>query len=802
MAEAARQIDKAAAKYDFMRPIWQQWVAKLSEAKRARKKFDEVGAQCRQFFSDATGFMWGDQYQSQYFGSKLSPRFKITLQKAFELVAIFGPTLYWKNPVRACKAVKPIEYDPEDFMLALGGGMSPEMLQQNPQAMQQMQMAHMLHQQAQGEQMSREAVSNIQNGLYNSVLNYMPGEMPHGGLAQHAETAITEGLVSGRGILWPEHYKMPGSEQTLVGSFFDRQENLYIDPDATGLHDAWWIAKRCVLPTWKVEQEYGFQPGALKGRGNYESSNNRANLDGDDLSGLHRAMGKSNDLMVIWKIWSKMGVGDRLAGGQDNLREAFSKTVGDYAYLVISPNVPFPLNAPTDKMRGSSDQEIARMLRWPVPWWRDNRWPFCELEFYRDPLSPYPIPPMAPGLGELAYLNVFISHIANRVWSSSRDFIAYFEGAAQYVEEKLKGGEDMAHIKLPVGLGDDIRKIVSFLQQPQLNADAWQIIDRIAMLFERRVGLSELLYGMNPGNTQSRSTTDAEAKREMVSVRPEYMAGKVESWMSECADMEKMLLRLKFDAQSARPIVGDFGAMLWGQFIDNRPIEEVMREMRATVEAGSARKPNRQRDAQNMGQAMQMLFGTFDKHADVTQDTTPLNMLVKMWGDTVDLDTRDLQLGPRQPAPPPPPSPEEQQAMQQQQQMEQAKLQAELQGKQMDAQGKQTDLQGKVVDFEMKKMDMQGSQLELQRAQQDIVVDQMKADQDLLQDDESHDQGLDQTGESHRLEMRHRLEEHMQKMDHEAEMNRQKVEAAKAMAKAKARAAAKAPAATNGKAKA
>jgi hypothetical protein len=66
------------------------------------------------------GFMWQTDFLKKYVGEMVSPRFKITIAKAFELVALFGPTLYWRNPTRLVKPRKKLELDPAVF-----GGLDP-----------------------------------------------------------------------------------------------------------------------------------------------------------------------------------------------------------------------------------------------------------------------------------------------------------------------------------------------------------------------------------------------------------------------------------------------------------------------------------------------------------------------------------------------------------------------------------------------------------------------------------------------------------------------------------------------------
>ena len=839
--ESTPKVDAAEVeeRFEFLRPLVQGWLGKINEAKKARENFDAVAELTTGFFQESVDFM-RQAGAKKYFGKLPQGRFAITLQKAFELVALFGPTLYWENPVRTIKPRKQLQFGVETF---LPPGYEPpvpppppEPPQPDPNASEEEQMAvqqqyqQMLSQEqpqepppdpamqqaqqmaefAQRRQQERMAADSIRNQLYSLWLNYTPNEMPAGGLSQHAELAITQALVVGRGVLWPDFYKMPGSNRRLTGLFFDDQKNLWYDPDATSVDDATWIVKQEVKATWKVEREFGLKAGSLKSYGNKESGTAYGESKGNTFGKDERKKGKTQDLMTIYKVWSKMGCGTRLSGVNSDVKEALEDAVGDYAYIVVSEGVPYPLNAPSEKVWSEKDKEgIERMFRWPIPFWQDDKWPFVSLEFYRKPGSPYPIAPLAPGLGELAYLTVLTSHLANRVWSSSRDFIAILQSAANHCRATLESGGDLAIIELPQVLGK-ISECVQFLQQPQLNPDAWRIREVITQEFEKRVGLNELLYGMNAGGTQSRTATDIEAKREMVSVRPDYMAKKVQTWMSEGADMEKAVTRWHIEAEDVKDLLGDVGSYLWTKHVTDEDPELVLREMRATIEAGSARKPNKARDAQNMNAILPVLTQMLDGHANVTSDTNPLNTLISLWGDAIDQDTSGLMMGPRSPAPPPP---EQAQMMEQQTQLQMAKLQADLQASQIDAQvkqfevqRKQLEVQGAGVEIQTKQQmahlelqaDMQRSQMELQTQQQkaalemqieqqkaqiqagleqqkigferernisDLMNDRQKFMAEIQQDQIRHGQEAQQDQQRHQMEMSQGMHEHMARMD-------------------------------------
>jgi hypothetical protein len=129
-----------------------------------------------------------------------------------------------------------------------------------------------------------------------------------------------------------------------------------------------------------------------------------------------------------------------------------------------------------------------------VPYWLDERWPVTLLDFYRHPNSVWPIAPMAPGLGELAYLNILISQLANHIYSS-RTLFAAPEYLDQNIETQIRSGADFAYLKYRPQGNKGLQDQLGFIQHPPLNPDAWKIIEQVSAMFDRRTGLSNCCTG-------------------------------------------------------------------------------------------------------------------------------------------------------------------------------------------------------------------------------------------------------------------------------------------------------------------
>lgn len=671
-----------------LRPLVEGWRSKLTLAKEHKRPWQEIADECMMFFASAQPFLWDKDSKhclSVVKDGAVSPKFQIQISKAFELVSIFGPMLYWRNPIRTAAPRKPIEVPPE--LLAAKMGVTPEMIQavqqqgQNGQAAspqfqfaaQQVQnfqqQLGQIQQVTQHDAMTRQ----LRADLMERYLNWTPFQLR---LHRHAEMAITEALIKGRAVLWPEPYRPPGSSQVMVGSFWDTVDNLFVDPDAESIDEAWWIARERELPTWLVERNYRLPKGILTKAATSESAQSQGERDAHPMSNNHRAMGQTQDLIQVYEIWSRCGAGARLTDVKTDLKDKLDRWAGDHCYLVISPGVPFPLNLSSYGLEHATNEDVGRALRWPTPHWRDAKWPCAVLDFYPAPRSVWPVAPLAPGLGELKALNCFIAHLCNRIWMSSRDFIAIWESVAGQIEKTIKEGKDLSILRIPDDVADDVNKIVTFLQHPPVNLDAWKIVEALLDMFERRTGLSEILYGIQ--GPQSRTATDANIRQQNVSHRPDHMASKVEEWQTETALREALTVRWWVGAKDVKQLLGETGVALWKEFIEDAPVEQTVFDIDYRIEAASARKPNRDRDVANLHEAMPMWVPMLQGREQMTGDFGPLNWLMEKWGDAVEMDTTGM----RTQMPPPQPDDTEQQAALAEQQIEQAKAEAEQNQKQ------------------------------------------------------------------------------------------------------------------------
>ncbi len=694
----------------LLQKITTAWLGKIQTSLTSKKRlgYDSICNQIDHFYSGTMGFMYRDEFRQRYTGDAIKPKFQITISKAYELVSLFGPALYYRNPTRTVRPFKGVEFGPE----ILGNPEDPQVIDQYNDMMQ--------------TQSFDDSRAELRADLLETYLSYTPREQPDGGLEQAAEDAITEALLYGRGTLWSEPFTMPGSKRKLTGSFHYPTKDLIIDPDCTKFTfgNARWIARRCVAAHWELEREYGLKPGALLSAATGQSGNARGTVEADELREINRERGKSHDMVTYYKVWSIGGVGTRLSGMDQHGQAAFDNAIGDYAYMVVTPGYPTPLNCPIDKFTTATPEEVGEMFSWPIPYWLDRRWPVSVLDFTFRPGSPYPICPMEPGLGELVFINVLISTLAGRAWEDSRTIIAFYEDMAEEIEAAVKGADQTVLMRLKRN-SKLLRENVDFLTNPELKGESWMMLEKAFELFDKRVGLSELWYSMNSG-AASRTATDVQAKESKASIRPDHMAKQVDKWMASAAQMEKMCAYFSHvSGDDVKHLLGSVGAQLWDQLVTTEEVEVIVRETDASVESNSSKKPNRERDLYNLGQMYTPMSQQLDGHANATGDTTMINNLNERMFEALEGDFNGLAMGERKP---PEPSPEEQQQqMQMQQQAEQEQMQ----------QQQQMQMQATQFDQSMEQATFQAEQGRKQAEHaQAMQQDQEAHDQDLLQDEQ------------------------------------------------------------------
>ncbi len=623
-----------------LKPLVYKWIEKIRLAWRVKKdQFQDDAEEAARFFDGPYDWLYGRYARESrgflYTGEEDPPvpTFGMTVNKASEVVQLFGPALYHRNPVRQVNARRPPLVPP-----GLLGATNPQMMQFYQQLLMQ------------GQQ--QRQVDQVRAVLLEHYLNYLPTACD---LKTAARTMVDEALIKGMGLLWTYAHTPVGSSSKLVCSCYDTVDNLVIDPDRKDLRKAAWIAQRCILPFWEAEQEFNLPSGSLRQWSGMESYAKQADIATDPEGDYRRRLGTTNDLIVIWRVYSKMGLGGRMSGLSSdilgNLPPETFDGVGDYCYLALCENCPFPLNLYPQAVAAQPD--IRQLVQWPTPFWADEGlsggWPFTPLIFHEKPGSLWPISHLKPALGELKFLNWAYSFLAGKIKTACRDFIAVAKSAAEELKVSINAGRDYTMLEVEA-LQGDIDKVVKFLQHPPFHKDIYEVIERVAENFEKRTGLTELMYGQTA--SAFRSAAESQAKESQMNVRPDDMANKVEDAMTDVARKEALCARWHLTGQDVSRVLGPVGTFLWDQLLVPSDPEEIVHSLEYRIEANSARKPNKAREIGNMKDAITILFAPLFQFASQTGNVGPVNGLITAWAKANDLDPAAFLL-----PPPPPPMP-------------------------------------------------------------------------------------------------------------------------------------------------
>jgi hypothetical protein len=624
------------------------WLDKISKAYKHKRSFNDDAWEARNFFDGEANWFWKDQYARSEHGYNRTmnpPGFRMQVNKVFEAVKLFGSVIYHRNPFRQVTPTTVPLVPPE----ALGINM------QDPMAGQQYQQMVQVTSMKAG---IREVVAD----LLQRVLNYTPREYD---LKTHSRRVVDEGLITGCGVWWTELMTMPNGRQ-FVGSFADSIDNFLMDPDATEIEDILWCAKRCVHPVHEVAEKYNLDEAALRGNIDKQGAQNARSQEqvvfGDyDGTGKRTSgpTGKTNDLCVYWKIWSKTGLGDRLKDAPKDIKGVFDG-VGENAYIVVAEGVDYPLNIKPAMLGEEVNEQgvpdsLFTAVQWPIPFWADgaNGWPFTTFSPHRKPGYIWPISHIKPAIPELRFLCWAYSFMAQRVATSCETLLGVSKAADQDIKDQILSQSEAGFkiVEVSEMLGRSVNDIISVFQLPNVTGEIWQVIDAVTQLADKRLGMTELVYGMT--DKQIRSATEASVKSDQISIRPDDMAEVLENSMTLLSRKEAIATRWLLKAEDLEPIIGPLGAAAWEQHVQQMNPYEIAREYDYTVEAGSARKKNKSARIEQMNQAVQILGPVLQGliQAGITE---PFNALMSDWADSMDIDASAYMV----PAPPPPQPPE------------------------------------------------------------------------------------------------------------------------------------------------
>ncbi len=433
--------------------------------------------------------------------------------------------------------------------------------------------------------------------VLGKYLNYTTIEMDR---RRHARMAIDEALIKGAGLGWTEIDRHTG----LTFTFYKSVDDLLLDPDARCPEDIWWLALRCREPLWMFKRTYGDAAKDVRPTTNDGSASDKEGKEA-----------QSQDYIVYWKIFSKMGDGLRVkqpmeSGAKD---DGIQDPAKDYRFIVLCPEHEKPVF----------------VGGWPTPFWADARtmgWPCAMVDFARTPNSVWPISILKAGLPLQKWIDWAYSFLLKKVRLNCRDIGIGNKRLTEEQKAVIRGSaqQDFEVMWVDDPNIDDIRKVFQVLQFPAMNGDLLKAIEMAELQFQKVTGLYEILYGQTP--SAYRSAQEAIVKDRNSRLRIDDMGREVVNWENINARHEAICARMHVQPEMIAQILGQEAAQVWGYY-KNGDLIRVMREYQYTIETGSLKPlgPNEMVEQTNL--ALQTLAPMYGQAAA----WQPLNRIIADW---------------------------------------------------------------------------------------------------------------------------------------------------------------------------
>lgn len=656
-----------------LRAVCDAWLANIVQADKARQdKFGQYADEAERFFDGNHDFMWGEDYARGGGGfldkeGGVLPNFRITVNKLFEAVALFGPALYHQNPNVLVTPLPSVDVSPEAL------GIDPN----DPYGMMEFQQLAM---QEHYTKAKKTACASVKQ-RYLDWLQYETDKK------SSSRRAIDEAIVAGIGYMETQMYQPPSSDLLMPRTRYLSWRDVSIDPDANYWENVQWVAIYRCEPVNLVARRFGLDEEDLKG--NMQSLGSQATKRGKKDAKSGRNTG-SYDLLEYYEVFSKNGFGDRLKIENDSEKKYDYSVFGDYCYCVVARGIPYPLNCPTSAVVEEDAEQLYERVQWPIPFWYDqDGWPISRLTFYNKPNEVWPISLFKPAIGELRFINWCLSFLADKVASSCTTYVGMMGAAGAKIQSQLAGEmTPFKVIEIATIIDKPLDQVVSFLQAPNFPADVWKMVAEVLELIDRRTGLTELMYAMS--GRQMRSATEANVRNQNLAIRPDDMASKVEDFISETNVREMQAARWFCETQHVLPVVGPMGAMVWQNYIMTDDPTAVVRDFDYRIEAGTAKKPNKENKVAQLTEFGQFSLSVLQEFA-AQGIVGPFNAFITEYCKAADMDPEGFLLPPPQQNEP---SPEEKQA--------EAEIQLETQKAEVDMQAKMAQLSMKMKELEAK----------------------------------------------------------------------------------------------------
>jgi len=597
--------------------VWNRQIKLCRESKETQ--FSKTADKLWSFLGKSYRQLYQEGEEDLSFAQARNPWYKTRVSKSAEAVALLVPWVLSRVPHRVINPRRP--------------PMPQEVAAVMPEAAQFRQQV--------------DARDNIAAYLQQWFLNWTPTEY---GLKREARTTLPEAFVKGRGVLWHEMVESPAG--MIPSSQFMSVDDLLIDSDTIKPKDAGFILRKRRRSVWQVAAEFGYDREHLRSM----SKSNSQKATEDKETGA-----KSNDVCEYYEVYSRIGIGNWLDQGDEQFKELSEalEELGQHVWLAILPGMKHPLNLnPAALATADTVTAMKERLQWPIPFYADmagNPWPCSLLDFYPHQTDPWSDSPLQPGLPMQIYLDHLYSFAMSHVRVTSRNIIVFAAALEESFKTVIREGMDLETVVVSGEPGVDVSKLFKVIEWPKLNEDLWQVAGMVERAYERATGLDPLLYGAE-SSRQMRSAKEAGIREAHVSSRPDDYADAVEDWMSAAGAKELQATRLMVDVRTVAPMFGEVvpseedpeavpGPMTqaWIELVQTDDPYQAAAEFSCTVEAGSARRQNKQKQVADLELTVQTLGQPLLGMA-MQGVPGPFNALIEMLGEAQGIDVTRLMV--------------------------------------------------------------------------------------------------------------------------------------------------------------
>lgn len=420
--------------------------------------------------------------------TQLQPGQAIKVNKAAQIRAVLGPKVYQQNPTRQINA------------------------------------------------RITDSVSKAMAAVMRSYVNYTPNET---NLRRELRKAIDDSLMRGRGFMQTGF----DDSRELVTSWAVPSNQVVIDPDATSLEDAYWVAVRHVRPLWEVRDEIepwrakGLKANA-KGKAGSTAEDDDTELEAQEAEDELNA-GGTNELVAYYEVWSKMGNGlDR--GIEADNQDA---TSDDWVRLWIKPGHHCPL------LEGE----------WDAPLYFDDEWPLVALDLVAPIDQLWPTSLMEQARQHIRALDVLATLSLHLAKIHAREIYFVSSKLSTQVIAKIENGPPTTVVHVPHQSGQLLRDMIQRFDTGQGKYDVVQAMQWHERELGMITGLLDVLTGQTALQAQERSATAVQQKQNAVNDRLQDLVDLVEEFCSRLARNEALTIRLPgpVDAEDVAEVVRD-----------------------------------------------------------------------------------------------------------------------------------------------------------------------------------------------------------------------------------------------------